>query len=157
MTQILAVVATIALVTGIAVLQMRQSRVRIIPTTLVPVVLLVTGAGLLDPGMFHHRVEVTIFAASVVLAVALGLARGASMRVWIVTSTAYRNGTRLTLALWITSLIIGFATSTAEQATHHAPPSQGLTIVLFLGLTIGSQNLVVLRRARTSRAASLTA
>lgn len=91
---------------------------------------------------------VTFFAVNVVAGVLLGLARGASTKVWqIADGTWMRTGTPLTLVLWVVSIavrvVIGFA-------SHGATPLD--TITFFLAITFAAQNLAVWMRMGGARA-----
>jgi len=89
----------------------------------------------------------TVFLVNVVAGVVLGLARGASTKVWqAADGTWMRRGTLLTLVLWIVSIAarvgIGFA-------SHGATPLD--TITFFLAVTFAAQNLAVWLRIGGAR------
>jgi len=88
-----------------------------------------------------------VVAEPVVAGVVLGLARGASTKVWqAADGTWMRRGTLLTLVLWIVSIAarvgIGFA-------SHGATPLD--TITFFLAVTFAAQNLAVWLRIGGAR------
>jgi hypothetical protein len=94
---------------------------------------------------------VTVFALDAVAGVVLGLARGASTKVWqSADGTWMRSGTALTLGLWIVSIAarvgLGFLGHGAVSFNE---------ITFFLALTFGAQNLVVW--LRTCDAGALSA
>jgi hypothetical protein len=76
--------------------------------------------------------------------VGVGALRGLSMRVWASHQWVVRQGTTVTMALWLASLIIHFA------ADGHAGARglEGASFLLYLGLTLAVQYYVVHLRAR---------
>jgi hypothetical protein len=80
-------------------------------------------------------------------AVGLGLLRGQSVRVWATDNWVLRQGTGLTMVLWLVSLAVHFV---GDAAGTHASGGAGLdgsSLLLYLGLTLGVQNAIVQRRA----------
>lgn len=92
----------------------------------------------------------TLFVANAAAAVVLGLARGASVRVWQRADGSWiQRGSLLTLGLWIASVGVRVALGLAGQA------SEGLnTITFFLALTFAAQNVIVWLRTDGARALS---
>jgi hypothetical protein len=90
-----------------------------------------------------------IFAVDAVAGVGLGLARGASVRVWRTADGVWmRQGTPLTLGLWVASIAIRVGLAAIDRT---AVPLNEITF--FLALTFAAQNLVLW--LRTGGVASL--
>ena len=120
---------------------------------------LIFGAvGLVLAGQYvlHHRVTtVAVVGLVVSLVVAAGLAylRGHSVRMWRQDGAWWRRGTALTLVLWFCSIGSHFA---IDALVGHLDPAEGLgrglgnaTLLVYLGVSLGLQHLVVLHRAQT--------
>jgi hypothetical protein len=87
-----------------------------------------------------------VLASLAVGAVGLGALRGLSMRVWPTNGWVVRQGNAVTMALWLVSLLVHFATGSAN--THSGGADLGAaSFLLYLGLTLGVQYYVVFRRA----------
>lgn len=82
-------------------------------------------------------------AASVIIAVVLGIARGITTRVWWADGVLLRKGTVITLVLWVVS--IGLRLLIGLVARRGGVPLSVTTgeIPLFLGVTLAAQNLVI--------------
>ena len=90
---------------------------------------------------------VTFFVVNVVAGAALGLARGASTRVWQAADGAWMGrGTPLTLVLWIVSIAVRVGIA---YASHGVSPLD--TITFFLAVTFAAQNLAVWLRIGRGR------
>jgi len=90
---------------------------------------------------------VTVFLINLVAGVVLGLARGASTKVWQAADGSWMSrGTLLTMVLWIVSIAvrvgIGFAGHGATSLN---------TITFFLAVTFAAQNLTVWLRMGGAR------
>ena len=91
-----------------------------------------------------------LFAANLGAAVVLGLARGASSRVWrAAEGTWMQRGTLLTLGLWILSLAVRVGLGLAGNLDAELS-----TVLLFLAVTFGAQNLVVWLRTGGAQVAT---
>lgn len=98
-----------------------------------------------------------LLAFNVAVAVALGLARGLSMRTWRDAAGAYWvKGTLLTAGLWVATILVRLATMGLSVAAGFSMGDLRSELPLLLGITIGAQNLVVWLRtsARTDLAAA---
>jgi hypothetical protein len=98
-----------------------------------------------------HRVPSSAWAwvAGTMLLGALGLGalRGLSMRVWSGNGWVVRQGTATTMVLWLLTLlahVFGDAGGTHGGSADLA----GATLLLYLGLTLGMQSYVVVRRGQ---------
>ncbi|HXZ61502.1 MAG TPA: hypothetical protein VEG62_02085 [Acidimicrobiales bacterium] len=76
-------------------------------------------------------------------AVGLGALRGLSMRVFAGNGWVLRQGTAVTMALWLVSLLVHFA----ADAQAGVAGLEGASLLLWLGLTLATQYYVVHRRA----------
>jgi hypothetical protein len=86
-----------------------------------------------------------LFAAGLVLAVLLGLARAASMAVRPGSNTTViTRGNMWTMALWLLSIAV--RVGLAFGAASLGAPEGIAEAMLFAAITIGTQNLVVARR-----------
>jgi hypothetical protein len=83
----------------------------------------------------------------VVGAVALGALRAASVRIWRVNDAVLRQGTWLTMGLWVVSLALHFGADRWIGALHGPTGVASASLLLWLGVTYGVQNAVVHRRA----------
>jgi hypothetical protein len=98
---------------------------------------------------------VAILAGSLLVAAsAFGALRAATVRLWPVENWVVGRGTWVTMALWAVSLVGHFAAGWA--ITRRGGPS-GLdwaSLLLYLGITLGVQNVVLTRRAVALRRAA---
>jgi hypothetical protein len=130
---------------------LRQVRIRPVPRVFrarLPIVLGVLGLFEMVAYTGDHHVTGSTWAwvlgALAVGAVGVGALRGLSMRVWTSHQWVVRQGTAVTMALWLASLIIHFA------ADDHAGARglEGASFLLYLGVTLAVQAYVVHLRAR---------
>jgi hypothetical protein len=98
---------------------------------------------------------VTALVASVASAVAFGLARGLSMRVWQDAGGALQQGAPLTVVLWAISFVVRVGIGAMAQRAGVAPSVTLGELPLFFGVTLGAQNLVIWRRAQSSDRAGI--
>lgn len=136
----------------------RQLTPRRVKTDGSPRLLLILGAiGLVQLGEFVDKSGwIGVFGAATLLvsfglAVVLGAFRAASVTIWQdADQTWWRRGGAMTLVLWLVS--IGSHFGIDALAVHLAGPSydmQGLgnaTLLLYIALSLGLQNLLVARR-----------
>lgn len=83
----------------------------------------------------------------VVGAVALGALRAASVRIWRVNGAVLRQGTWLTMGLWVVSLALHFGADWWIDGLHGPTGVASASLLLWLGVTYGVQTAVVHRRA----------
>lgn len=113
-------------------------------SAVVIVIGLVSG-GLFDPD--HFALSLAFLAAEAVAGVGLGILRAMTVHIWAdAQGVAWSKGTVWTLLAWLASI----AVRVIEQV---AGTSMGLTvttggILIFVGLTLATQALVVSRRVR---------
>jgi hypothetical protein len=115
-----------------------------------PVVLGVIGLFEMFSYAGDHHVSSTawlwVVATLVVGALGFGVLRGLSMRVWTGNGWVLRQGSAVTMALWLVSLLVHFA-GDAGQSHAGAAGLEGASLLLYLGVTLCAQYYVVYRRA----------
>ena len=99
----------------------------------------------------HHTLSpavVGVLALSFAVgAVALGAVRAATVRIWRVEGAVLRQGTWLTVGLWILSLALHFGAQWWIDGLHGSSGVISASLLLWLGVTYGVQNAVVHHRA----------
>ena len=132
---------------------LRQVRVRPVPRVFQPRLPVVIGViGLFE--MFSYAGDHHVSSAAwlwvagtlVVGALGLGVLRGLSMRVWTGNGWVLRQGSAVTMALWLVSLLVHFV-GDAGQGHAGAAGLEGASFLLYLGVTLCVQYYVVYRRA----------
>jgi hypothetical protein len=131
----------------------RQRRIRPVPRALslrLPVVLGVIGlAQVLSYTGAHHVTGDDVgwvLGTLVVGAVVLGAVRALTVRIWTSNSWVLRQGTWLTMGLWVVSLGLHFFSGVGARHVG-AGHLEASSFLLYLGVTYGVQNAVVHRRA----------
>jgi hypothetical protein len=143
----------------VALLLYRQLSTRAVRTERGSRFVLIIGAfGLLQAYGFvhdHGHLGVVAIAASVVslaLAAAFSAARAYSVRLWATPEGWLRRGTVVTLLLWLAS--IGSHVGIDALAAHVAPAGEDIqgfgnaTLLVYLALSLGLQQVLVVRRIR---------
>jgi hypothetical protein len=132
----------------------RQRRIRLVPRVLslrLPIVLGVIGLIELLAYTDNHHVtggdDAWVLATLVVGALALGAVRAFTVRVWTSNEWVVRQGTWLTMGLWVLSLALHFV-SDVGAAHDGAGNFEASSFLLYLAVTYGVQNYVVHRRAQ---------
>jgi hypothetical protein len=132
----------------------RQRRIRIVPRVLSLRFPIVLGAiGLIDLLGYTNNHHVTgvdyawVLATLVVGALILGAVRAFTVRVWTSNDWVVRQGTWVTMGLWVLSLALHFV-SDVGAAHSGAGNFEASSFLLYLAVTDGVQNYVVHRRAR---------
>lgn len=130
----------------------RQRMPRPLTTRLtLPLVLVVVGVLIMRIGANGHRITAgQVLALLVVLAgdaVLLGILRAYTVRLWATPEGFSRQGSWLTIGLWI----VGFGAHFAVDIAAHLG---GATTLLYLGVTWIAQRLVLQHRAKAVRPTS---
>jgi len=134
----------------------RQMAVRPAPRVLriqIPAVIGVIGIfELISYSNAHHHIDPSawlwVVATLVIGAVGFGILRGLTVHVWTTDHWVLRQGTSVTMVLWIVSLAVHLG---GDVLASHVEEGGGLvaaSFLLYLGLTLGVQNAVVHRRAQ---------
>jgi hypothetical protein len=133
---------------------LRQLRVRPVPRVfraVFPFVLGVIGLFGIVSYTGDHYVSSSAWAwvvgTLVVGALGFGALRGLSMRVWADRGWVLRQGTNVTLALWLASLAVHIVGDTAGDHAG-AAGLEGSSFLLYLGVTLAVQYYVIHRRAQ---------
>jgi hypothetical protein len=134
---------------------LRQVAVRPVPRVLRLQLPIIVGViGLLELSSYagsHHHIAGSAWAwvlgTLVVGAIGLGYLRGLTVHVWSAGNWVLRQGTGLTMALWLLSLAVHFAGDIFGAHAHDGTGLEGSSFLLYLGLTLGVQTAVVHRRA----------
>jgi hypothetical protein len=131
----------------------RQRRIRPVPRVLslrLPVILGVIG--LIDVLSYtdtHHPTGTDyewVLGTLVVGAIGLGALRALTVKIWTSNEWVLRQGTALTIFLWLVSLGLHFLSGIGAQQSG-AGNLEAASLLLYLGVTYGVQNAVVHRRA----------
>lgn len=86
-------------------------------------------------------------AASLAAAILLGALRATTVRLWIKDGRVVRQGTWLTVILWLIS--VGSHLVASALLHGAAATADRFATLLFFGVTLGAQQLVLLGRVRT--------
>jgi hypothetical protein len=128
--------------------QVRIRPVRRVFRATLPIVLGVIGIFQMSAYAGDHHIAATAWAwvlgSLLIGAVGLGVLRGLTMRVWSSNQWVVRQGTALTMGLWLVTLLAHFAVDGATGTRG----LESSSFLLYLGLTIGAQAYVVYRRAQ---------
>jgi len=125
--------------------QLRPRTVRASP--ILPVALLVVGLAELNGYAQAHPLTGTqggLLALSlIVFAIGLGAVRAWTVRLFVQGSRLMRQGTWITAGIWVVAVALHLAVDGTNGVG-------GASLLLYLGLTLGTQQLVVQWRARTT-------
>jgi hypothetical protein len=99
----------------------------------------------------HHHIAgsawASVLGTLLVGAIGLGIARGLTVKIWTAGNWVLRQGTPLTMALWLVSLAVHFGGDFFGSNAHDGTGLESASFLLYLGLTLGVQTAVVHRRA----------
>ncbi len=134
---------------------LRQVAVRPVPRVLrvtLPVFIGVIGLfELIGYANGHHHIAGSAWAwvlgTLLIGAVGLGIVRGLTVRIWTAGNWVLRQGTAVTMVLWLLSLAVHFAGDAFGAHAHDGSGLVASSFLLYLGLTLGVQAAVVHRRA----------
>jgi hypothetical protein len=93
-----------------------------------------------------HDAYLWVLGTLVVGAVILGAVRAFTVKIWTSNNWVMRQGTWLTIGLWLVSLGLHFVSGVGAQHVG-AGNLEASSFLLYLGVTYGVQNTVVHRRA----------
>jgi hypothetical protein len=142
------------IVIGVAVVLLllaRQVQKRSVKEDSRPLIFLVLAVvGLFEAGQFlkAHPVgseAILLTVGSLVLAVIFGIVRAFTVRLWREDGKLFRQGNVLTIVLWLVSIGIHFAGDTLIDSSAKGLSSS--TLLLYLAMTLGVQQIVVRYRA----------
>jgi hypothetical protein len=92
--------------------------------------------------------DLLLLLVDVVLLLALGAARGATVTVTDKDGSAFQKGTKWTLALWIATIGARVAMVIADHALGMDATLADASFAVTLGVTLGAQNWVIFERTR---------
>jgi hypothetical protein len=132
----------------------RQRRIRPVPRALslrFPVIVGVIGLiDLLSYTDTHHHITQTDYlwvgSTLVVGALLLGAIRAFTVKLWVTNNWVVRQGTWVTIGLWVLSLALHFLGGVGAQHAG-AGNLEAASFLLYIAVTYGVQNYVVYRRA----------
>jgi hypothetical protein len=135
---------------------LRQVAVRPVPRVIrlgLPVIVGVIGLfGLTSYASSHQHIAGSAWAwvlgTLLVGAIGLGIVRGLTVKIWTAGHWVLRQGTPVTMALWLVSLAVHFAGDVFGSHAHDGSGLESASFLLYLGLTLGVQTAVVHRRAQ---------
>ncbi|MEW9526930.1 hypothetical protein [Microbispora sp. NPDC049125] len=103
------------------------------------------GGGLFDPA--HLALSVVLVVAEIALAVIFGFVRAGTVRVWRdQAGVTWSQASVWTLVAWLASLASRVVLFVAGRAA--GVESAPATVLVFVGVTIAAQSLLVIRRGR---------
>ncbi len=140
-------VANVILITAAVVWilwkQVRPAPIKARMLVLAPLVMGYFGVKDTPSSTWSSGTAVTLIAVGAVFSIGLGLARGATIRVWREQDgRMWRQGSKYTMFLWGALLVVRVVVAAVASATHdHAATGTG-PILLSLALTFAAQNVV---------------
>lgn len=117
----------------------------------IAVILLVLGALELAVFARHHHIgaaAVGVLALSFLVGAALGVARGFTVRLEFDGGQLYRQGTLLTVALWLLAVGLHLASEPLVRDAGGSSGTSSATMLLYLALSLTIQSRVLAHRAR---------
>lgn len=92
----------------------------------------------------------TLLVTGLVVGVALGLLRAATVKLWVRDGVVYTQGHAMTAALWIVG--VGIHIGLGVLAREIAPSTDSVnasSVLLFIAVSLGVQGLMTIRRAQS--------
>jgi hypothetical protein len=149
--QVLAELLIGVLVVGLLIY--RQLVARRVSASGVRIALILAVLGVLETVQYlqkqHHvgGIAVAALGGSLVLAIAFGVARAVTVRIWQKDGTTWSQGSWITALLWIAALAAHLGYDYLLDKHHGTAGLGAATILLYLAITLGTQRLVLLQRA----------
>jgi hypothetical protein len=115
-----------------------------------PLILVVAGFAEVAGYSHDHPLHATGYALLVVsfaVAATFGAIRASTVRLWVADGRLQRQGTYVTCALWLVAIAIHIGGDYAI-APHDADRLGGVSLLLYLGVTLGVQRACLNERAR---------
>ncbi len=151
------VVLDVVVVVWVLYRQIQVRRVRAQVNLRLSAVLAVVGLIELISFAGHHHLSAKVVGVLVlsmlVGAGGFGAIRAATVHLWRDENGVFRQGTWLTMALWIISLALHFAADWWIDAWKGPSGLASVSLLLYIGITYGVQNAVVHTRAKKLLAA----
>ena len=148
-TTLLIAIGAFLLVLRVIAKQTKGSVVTVRGLVVIPLILLAVGLlGARDALTTAGSRDLVLFAADLILLLALGAARGASVTVTERDGGAFQKGTKWTLVLWIATIGARIAIMVADHAIGIDPALANASFAVTLGVTLGAQNWMIFERTR---------
>ncbi|WP_027943152.1 hypothetical protein [Amycolatopsis taiwanensis] len=139
----------ILVVWRVIIRQFRGSAPTVRGLTVIPGLLVIVGAVSCAPLLPKASgAELGLLATDLALLIAFGVARAASTRLTERNGYAFQKGTAATLVLWLATIAIRVGVALVGVQLGVAGPLTSASLLLSMGLTIGTQNAVVYLRAQ---------
>jgi hypothetical protein len=116
--------------------------------------LILTVIGVIDLVQFlgahpANGTAIGMIVASLVLAAGFGALRAYTVRLWREDGVLYRQGTVVTLLLWLVAIGVHFGADVLIDGTGSAKGLSSAALLLYIAVSLGVQRFVVGSRART--------
>lgn len=125
--------------------QIRVRQVRNETKLIFPIILILLGISNLQTYFSTHTLTfislISLFVSLFILAVITGVIRACTVKLWYENSILFRQGTWLTIVLWIVSSILHLMINSIGHTGQ-------ATFLIYYGITLCSQRLVVYSRSR---------
>ncbi|MFI5605624.1 hypothetical protein [Amycolatopsis sp. NPDC051903] len=147
---------TVNILIGLVVLAWllsRQVQKRLVREDRKPTVLLVLAVlGVIQLASFFNGAAPTttivlLLVASLVIAAIFGVIRAYTVRLWRTDGQLWRQGTWLTIVLWLVAIGLHIGLDLLIDHNGAAKGLSGASIMLYLAVSLGAQRLVVQSRA----------
>ncbi|WP_328605867.1 hypothetical protein OG943_38690 [Amycolatopsis sp. NBC_00345] len=131
----------------------RQVQKRLVREDRKPTVVLILGVlGVVSLAAFFKGgspsgTAIALLAGSLLVAVLFGVVRAYTVRLWRADGQLWRQGTWLTVVLWIAAIAIHLGLDFVIDANSPVKGLGNASILLYLAVTLGAQRLVVQQRA----------
>lgn len=148
-TTLLVAIGAFLLVLRVIAKQTKGSVVTIRGLVLIPLILLAVGLlSAKDVLATASSRDILLFVVDLILLLALGAARGASVTVTERDGGAFQKGTKWTLILWIATIGVRVAVMVADHALGMDSALANAAFAATLGVTLGAQNWAIFERTR---------
>jgi hypothetical protein len=148
-TTLLIAVAAVLVVLRVIAKQTKGSVITVRGLVLVPLIFMVIGVlSTKDVLSAAKPVDLLLLLADVIVLIALGAARGASVTVSEREGVAFQKGTKWTLILWIATIAVRVGVTIADHALGVDGSLANASLVVTLGVTLGAQNWMIFARTR---------
>jgi hypothetical protein len=147
----------LSIVIGVAVLLLllaRQVQKRSVKEDSRPTLFLILAViGVIDLVQFlgshpFNGTAVAMIVASLVLAAGFGALRAYTVRLWREDGVLYRQGTAVTLLLWLVAIGVHFGADVLIDGTGSVKGLASAALLLYIAVSLGVQRMVVGSRAR---------
>jgi hypothetical protein len=145
---VVTIVVAVLLISFVIYQQLRTRPINARQLVVLPVILAILGIVNVNRHPPASVAADTALVASVVIALAFGIARGFTTQVWWSDGVLLRKGTWVTLALWIVGIAFRLAVGVVAQREGVSANVTSGEIPLFLGITLAAQNVLIWLRGQ---------